>query len=205
MITKNRLQIINKFLSVLVILLAIVIIGSPLIPEISITLAKTNNSTQGYIYSGAAANRLVESGQISEEDLKEIPDENRLVIPGILVDGEIHESQSADALELGLWRRPKTSTPDKGGNTVIIAHRYLFGNDDRSFYNLPKVNIGDEIIMYWEGKEYIYKVFNKKEVKPSATYIEDNTEEDILTLYTCTPLWIADRRLVIQARPINQI
>jgi sortase A len=54
-------------------------------------------------------------------------------------------------------------------------------------------------LLHWEGKPYRYMVKNILVVSPSQINIEEPTGENILTLYTCTPLWSAKDRLVIQA------
>ena len=42
----------------------------------------------------------------------------------------------------------------------------------------------------------------KAVVEKTAVEIESPTEDDILTLYTCTPLWSSSKRLVVQAVPV---
>ncbi len=131
-----------------------------------------------------------------------IPSDNRLVISSIGVNIQVVEGSSAEALDRGAWRRPNTSTPDRGGNTVITGHRFKYlPPNNLTFYNLDKVKEGDKIIVYWQGIEYDYYVTEIFEVDPSQTEVEENTAQPRLTLYTCTPLWTAERRLVIVAEP----
>lgn len=138
--------------------------------------------------------------EISE--IQGIPMENTLVIPQIGVDGSVVEGTSIDVLKSGFWHRPNTSTPAKGGNTVIIGHRFLYKTGPKTFYGLDRLNEGDEFALFWEGKEYIYRVFEKKVIEPTEMSIEANTDEPMLTLYTCTPLWTAKQRLVVRAKPL---
>ena len=56
----------------------------------------------------------------------------------------------------------------------------------------------------WEDKEYDYKVTSIREVPPTAIEIEAPTDANIVTLYTCTPLWSAKNRLVVVAELTNQ-
>src|SRR5690606_23673805 len=44
----------------------------------------------------------------------------QLYIPKIDFDQPILEGESAHILSRGIWRRPNTSNPDLGGNTVIV-------------------------------------------------------------------------------------
>jgi LPXTG-site transpeptidase (sortase) family protein len=125
---------------------------------------------------------------------------NILTISSIGVQSEILEGVNEETLEHGLWRRPNTSTPALGGNTVIAAHRYKYTTGSNTFYNLDKVAVGDQIFLTWQGKNYTYEVYSTKIVSSTETSIEGKTESPILTLYTCTPLWSSTNRLVVQAR-----
>lgn len=124
---------------------------------------------------------------------------NVLTVGKIGVQSEILEGVDESTLDQGLWRRPHSSTPALGGNTVIAAHRYMYTTGPNTFYNLDKMSEGDLISLTWQGKQYTYKVYNTKIVPSSDTSVEENTAQPILTLYTCTPLWSSANRLVVQA------
>ena len=114
----------------------------------------------------------------------------------------IHEGDKR-ALRLGVWRRPNTSTPDGGGNTVIVGHRFTYAAGAAVFYNLDKIQVNDPITLTWHGRAYIYKVTETKVVDPGELSVEAATQEPRLTLYTCTPLWTSKSRLVIVAEPVE--
>lgn len=123
---------------------------------------------------------------------------NRLIIPKIGVNSPIVEGLNDRALLRGAWRYPSSSTPDKGGNTVITGHRFRFRPpNNTTFYLLDKISVNDEIVVIWENKEYRYKVKETKVVNPDQTEILNNTDQAILTLYTCTPLFTTKQRLVV--------
>lgn len=130
--------------------------------------------------------------------------ENRLVIPSMLLDTPILESKSESVLKEGIWRRPKTSTPDQGGNTVIVGHRFTYTNPRGTFYDLHRPRVGDEIGIFWKGTRYLYKITDTKTVPATETNVEDDTETPRLTLYTCTPLWMPKDRLVVIAEPVGE-
>ena len=137
--------------------------------------------------------------KLQVKDLKPIPKDNMLVIPKIGVDAKIQEGKTDATLNKGIWRRPNGSNPDKGGNTVFAAHRYMYTAGPNTFYSLDKLAVGDKIIVFWSGKEYDYQVNTTREVPPTATEIEHNTKDPIVTLYTCTPLFTSKNRLVVTA------
>jgi sortase A len=126
--------------------------------------------------------------------------ENGLIIPAIALDQAVHEGQNPSTLKQGLWHRPASSTPDKGGNTVIVGHRLTYTDPRGTLYHLDKVQPGDELALTWGAKRYLYTVIETKVVGPEAIEVEAPTTEPRLTLYTCTPLWLPKDRLVVVAR-----
>lgn len=133
------------------------------------------------------------------DQLKISPSDNRLIIPAMLLSVPINEGPDMKALRTGPWRRPNGSTPDHGGNTVIVGHRFTYTNPRGAFYYLDKVHAGDEIGIYWRGNRFLYKVSGTKVVSADDTTIERQTKGTQLTLYTCTPLWLPKNRLVVTA------
>jgi sortase A len=125
---------------------------------------------------------------------------HELIVPSMVLDATINEGPTIRTLRQGLWRIPHSSTPDKGSNTVIAAHRYTYTNPRGMFYHLDQVHIGDPIAVLWNGKKYTYRVTQTKEVAPSAIEVEAATDDPQLTLYTCTPLWNPKDRLVVVAK-----
>jgi sortase A len=127
--------------------------------------------------------------------------DNVIQIPKIGVDMDIVEGSDDSALDQGAWIRPNASEPNLGSNTVITAHRFSYLDGGNSFYNLDKVKKGDEVLLFWKGDKYRYVVEDSFIVEPSEIEVEDPTDSPILTLYTCTPLWTASKRLVVTAVP----
>lgn len=125
--------------------------------------------------------------------------QNRILIPAILLDEPYYTGSSTQTLSKGLWLRPNASTPDKQSNTVIVGHRFTYTNPQGTFYHLDKVDAGDEIGLFWQGKKYVYKVTHTRVMASSAREVEAPTSSATLTLYTCTPLWNPKDRLVVMA------
>lgn len=125
---------------------------------------------------------------------------NHVIIPTMLLDKPIVEGKNMyRALDQGVWRWPDGSTPDKGGNTVLVGHRFTYTQPKGVFYFLDKVRVGDSVGIVWDNKTYVYRVTSAKVVPPTQTSILDPTEQPTLTMYTCTPLWVPKDRLVITA------
>lgn len=133
---------------------------------------------------------------------------NRIIIPKIKVNMPILEGNSEEVLDLGIWRRPKSGTPNDG-NMVLTGHRvgYAFLAEDirnsTSFYHLNKLVREDSVLIFWNGVKYKYNVTDKFVVDYWDTSIENKGKLEKLTLYTCHPLGTNKKRLVVIAKPVN--
>jgi LPXTG-site transpeptidase (sortase) family protein len=181
----------NQALSVVVIVLALYILVWPFLPSFQLWWRTHFQAGNGYVYNS----------KLEKKKGKPIPKDNRIVLPSLRMNEAINDGPTMATLRKGIWHRPATSSPDKGGNTVLVGHRFTYAGS-AVFYNLDKLKPGDKIIVYWQHKEYDYKVQLSEVVSPNASQIEQATNDPILTLYTCTPLWSAHDRLVIIARPL---
>ncbi len=178
-----KLRWINHFLTVLVIALAGYLMYQPLAPAAGYWVRH-----QAPVISKPATVALP----------PQPPNENTLFIPSLGLERIVYEGATKSALQKGVWHRPQTSSPNRGGNTVLAGHRFTY-TDPAVFYHLDKVKIGDEIILFWNQKRYVYKVSVTKVVAPTAVDVENPSNESRLTLYTCTPLWSSAQRLVVIA------
>jgi len=146
----------------------------------------------------------VEQVQLFEGEAQPPDGENLLFIPKIGVQTPILEGKTSATLEKGIWHRPKSSTPELGSNTVFVAHRFLYTSGPNTFYNLDKLTVGDKFSVWWNKKRYEYEVVESKVVRPSEIYIESPTEESIVTLWSCTPVFTSKNRLVVTAKLIKR-
>lgn len=124
---------------------------------------------------------------------------NLLIIPKIGVRMPIVEGNDESALNRGAWRLPETSTPDKGGNTALTGHRWLYRPpSQKTFYLLDKLEIGDSFQILWLGKTYNYKVVSTFVVEPTQVDVLNPTSVPTVTLITCTPLFSVEKRLIVR-------
>jgi len=130
---------------------------------------------------------------------------NRLRIPSIGIDGVINEGETDATLDKGIWHRPNSSTPDKGSNTVLAAHRFKYLSGSNTFFYLDKVQLNDSITVLWGATAYSYQVYAIEVVGPEDVAIESPTPDAELTLYSCTPLWTSKKRLVVHAKQVAAI
>jgi sortase A len=192
-----RLARINTFLLIAIVLINGYIITLPLIPGL-LYWWQTRDGKQTI-----RIEQRIRALALPNVPEAEYPIGNRLMVPGIAFDQLIFEGNSPKTLNNGLWHRPQTSTPDKGGNVVFAGHRLTYTNPKGTLYHLDKVNVGDEIGLWWRDKLYTYTVIETKIVGADALEIEAPTSDRRLTIYTCTPLWLPKDRLVVVAKPME--
>jgi sortase A len=179
-----KLRHLNTGLSLLLMMLALYIIAWPFLPS----------------FSWWAQHDLPLVSNVLNADVKveATPNANSLIVPSLGLREEIYEGAGVETVNRGVWHRPATSSPDKGSNTVLVGHRFTYSGQS-VFYNLDKVKVGDEVVVFWNQQRYNYKVYEIITVPPEAVEIETATDNSILTLYTCTPLLTAKDRLIVKA------
>ncbi len=185
----------NNLLFALIVLLNGYVIAAPAWPRLSFWW-RANHSSQQAQLTQAVHSRFSASAAANQAT------GNSLIIPTMLLHQTTLEAPKGDwfnALKQGIWRWPDSSTPDRGGNTVLLAHRFSYTGPHGAFYFLDKLRPGDEIALVWDFKKYVYTVLSSRQVPPSETSIEDNTPDARLTLFTCAPLWHPVNRLVVVA------
>ena len=184
----------NNALLALVIVINLYIIAAPVWPRVTFWWQSHHTARRSELM------QLVRSPAATATAPKGQP--NSLIIPAMLLNQPTLEGPESDwfsLLKQGIWRWPGSSTPDKGGNTVFLAHRFSYTGPHGAFYFLDKLKPGDEIGVMWNNKTYTYKVASSHEVPSTDTAIEDNTPGAQITLFTCTPLWHPVNRLVVVA------
>lgn len=192
--TKINLRFFNNLLTVVVAILALYIIAAPYVPQFTWWL-KHDSPVKTTLAPK-------ESPAVTLPQVQKPVDGDKLFIPRLQMEETVYGG-GIGSLSKGVWHVPHTSTPDKGGNTVLVGHRFTYSGQ-AVFYHLDKIERDDPITLHWQGKAYEYRVTEIKVVPASELSIEDNTEAPQLTIYTCTPLWSVKNRLVIIAKPLEQ-
>jgi len=199
---ENRFK---KLMFGLIGVIGVVLIIYPFIPGVLFSIQSMSKDEFELPYKSKIISVIEESGGEVIELSAPMPSENRLVIPKIKVDVEIVQGNTEDALLRGVWHRPNTGDPEYGGNFVITGHRFRYlPPNNTTFYNLDKLTVGDVLIVYYNGIEYDYSVSESFVVLPEQLEVESDLGYDVITLYTCTPIWTSSKRLVVRALPIQK-
>lgn len=199
---------INLGLLAAIVLINLYTIATPFLPSLTYWWKHRDNKAPvpvaTYISQPAKITEVSSSDNKPEEPAP-LPG-NRLIIPRMDMNTEIVEGSDKRPLanlKKGAWRLPFSSTPDKGGNTVIAGHRFTYTESRSIFYYLDKLQIGDEIGIRWDGKLYTYRVISLTTVPPTEVSVQESTNDSRLTLYTCTPVWNPKNRLVVVSELVN--
>lgn len=130
------------------------------------------------------------------KELKEKEAFAKLVIPKIGLDVVVVEGTGVADLKKGPGHIKGTALPGKG-NTAISGHRVTYS---RPFFRIDELTIGDSIILYTPNNKYIYRVAEKRTVRPSDVSVIQPTKDVRLTLTACHPPYSARYRIVIIAK-----
>lgn len=119
-----------------------------------------------------------------------------LSIPKLDLNVGIGEGVDNETLKYSVGHFSDTAMPGQKGNFCVIGHRsYIYGE----FFNrLDEIEENDEIIVEYNGKEFKYKVTEIKVVKPEEVSVLNQSEEEEITLITCTPIRVGSHRLIIK-------
>ena len=150
----------------------------------------------------ALAADLQESWQFSPDvDVSAPPPEKgepigKIEIPNIGVDWIFVEDVEVEDLKKGPGHYPETPLPGRRGNAAIAGHRTTYG---APFNRLDELQQGDEIRVSDAVGTYIYRVIEKKIVRPTDLSVVAPTTDSRLTLTTCNPKYSARERLIVVA------
>lgn len=145
---------------------------------------------------------------VVEPTIAQIPNNTIEILPiavtaPVLWDIPNTDDAVANGLTQGVIHIDGTSKPGGKGNIYITGHSSNYpwakGNYNQIFALLDKLVIGDQIKVAYQDKTYLYTVFEKKVVMPSDTSILAQTEDNRLSLVTCTPVGTNLKRLVVLA------
>lgn len=119
-----------------------------------------------------------------------------IVIEKIEVDAPILPGDSWEELKQGVGQHPGTANPGTIGNMVLSGHNDIFGE---VFRHLDQLEPGDKIHVFSGDKEFLYTVTESKVVPPTQVDVMYPTETATLTLVSCYPYLIDNKRIIITA------
>jgi len=135
-----------------------------------------------------------------------------LLIPKIALNAKVipevdasQETAYKKALKQGVAHAKGSSFPNEDGFVYIFGHSTDFLWNVKTynalFYLLGKLEPGDEVDLFYQGKHFSYLVSQKKVLDASDLSLLENGKEKQLILSTCWPPGTTLKRLFIIALP----
>ena len=105
-----------------------------------------------------------------------------------------------EQLKKGVGQHLGSANPGQDGNVVLAGHDDVFGE---VFRNLDKLQPGDQIVLYTMQQQYIYYVTETRIVEPGQVDVMDATSDPTVTLISCYPYMVDNKRIVVFAKLQN--
>lgn len=144
--------------------------------------------------------------------LLRMPAANRIQIPSIGVDApvedvgtEIKNGQLVwEVIEDIAGHHRASANPGEQGNIVVTGH-VESRSSGNVFLSLPEIQVGDEVTMTSEAGDFVYVVTAVDILHESEIRVLGHGYDEKLTLITCVPDGIYDRRIVVTALPVELV
>jgi sortase A len=120
----------------------------------------------------------------------------QIQIPSINVDAPVVQGDGWEQLKKGVAQHAGSADPGQAGNLVLSAHNDVYGE---IFRHLDQMKNGDQVIIYTLQHSYTYIVTNTEIVKPTDVEVMAATPDPTLTLISCYPYMVDNKRIAVQA------
>lgn len=121
----------------------------------------------------------------------------------VVINAPIVEGVENENLTQGIGHHPESPWPNQRGNMVLAGHNFDLDAENpygKVFFDLNQLNLEDEVVIYYYGVKYYYKVITKEVVSPSDTSYFSASDDWLVTFYTCDPPYTDWQRLLFQAK-----
>lgn len=121
----------------------------------------------------------------------------RIQIPAIQVDAPVVQGDGWDQLKKGVGQYIGSANPGQTGNIVLSGHNDVYGE---VFKRLDELEPGNTIIIFTINRQYVYVVSGSQIVEPTQVEVMAPTSDPTLTLISCYPYLIDNKRIVVFAK-----
>lgn len=150
---------------------------------------KNDNAVEIYIEN----TKIQEEVEVpTEEPIEEIDNKNYAInytavleIPSInLKRGVVDNTKGFKSINYAISVDNSSNYPNNNGNFILYSHS---GNSNIAFFNkLYKLEINDDVYVYYNGMKYHYRIFNKYDIeKTGKAKIINLKDNKYITLITC--------------------
>lgn len=195
-------------LGIYLVTIGIAILGFYLIYNKSIEKRASDN-VEDYINDTSIINEIPieekndETKTENESNKRSINYTAILEIPTInLKQGVVDSTKNFSSINYAISVDKNSNYPNELGNFILYAHS---GNSYISYFRkLNKVNIGDDIYVYYNGVKYHYAIVNKYDIeKTGKAKVISRKDDKYITLITCNQ----DRKgyqVVVEGKIVDQ-
>jgi sortase A len=120
----------------------------------------------------------------------------QMQIPKINLNAPVVMGDNWEQLKKGIGQHLDTANPGQKGNMVVSAHNDIFGE---LFRDLDKLEPGDEVIVITQDRSYTYIVTGTQIVNPTDVQVMSPTDDATMTLISCYPYRVDNKRIVVTA------
>lgn len=115
-------------------------------------------------------------------------------IEAIGVNHSVVQGDDWEQLKKGIGHHIGSALPGQTGNMVLSAHNDIYGE---IFRHLDELTPGDEIVINTDRNTFQYIVTDIRVVAPTDTWVLEPTEHASLTLISCYPYLVNNKRIVV--------
>lgn len=131
------------------------------------------------------------------------PEQPRNVqIGAINVNAPVVQGDDWEQLKKGVGHHIGSAMPGTTGNMVLSAHNDIYGE---IFRHLDKLAPGDEVVVSTGRQSYTYVINEIQVVDPTDVWVMDATDHASLTLISCYPYLINNKRIVVFADLVESV
>lgn len=124
----------------------------------------------------------------------------RLQIPKINKDVPVVEGDGPEQLKKGVGHYIYSANPGEDGNVVLSAHNDIHGE---IFRDLDQLEEGDLVILFSARQSYTYAVQSVLIVEPSQVEYLESRGDPVVTLISCYPYMVDNKRIIVIANLIE--
>lgn len=151
---------------------------------------QVQDNVDDYIKDTSVVNEVIDEVQVEEKE------ENQEVSPNIsytaileipkigLKKGVVDNTRNFNSINYAISVDNSSNYPNEKGNFILYAHS---GNSYIAYFrNLNKVNINDDVYVYYNGVKYHYVIYDKYDIeKTGKAKVISSKENNYITLITC--------------------
>ena len=205
----------SKFLGLVLLFLGSILLVFIFLPVLNQELSYDLKLRPDYVFSPSAPSSATAEPELTFEKTLLIPKSSdfALVIPKIgvneIVFPNVDSGDPAEylpVLKKGVAHAKNSSFPGLPGPTFIFAHStdsfWNISSYNAAFFLLRKLQTSDDIYIIYKGKQYRYRVAEKRIIDPQSIPTAVSSAGTVLILQTCYPPGTTLKRLLLFATPV---